>query len=186
MNIPNADVKQLEIKFNIAKLFTEYKNISDKFPKHPQINVIAHDDAMGLEQFTFGSGSLYDKQTNKHTIEYNKFNNLIEYYKNTYTDEVYHKVKEYLGSSYKIGRVRWMTLLPKSALSYHIDEFNTFRLHIPIQTTSNAFFIVDDVVWRMDSAGYLYYLNTQKKHTAVNTDNNKRVHLLFDVWHDVD
>lgn len=73
-------------------------------------------------------------------------------------------------------------LPPKSCLSYHRDDA-TMRFHIPLDTTWQAFFVVQDQVHRMPEVGTLYSLTTNVLHTAVNANLNKpRIHFTFTAY----
>jgi hypothetical protein len=79
-------------------------------------------------------------------------------------------------------RARIMTLEPKTCLSYHRDT-TMWRYHIPMKTSWDSFFLVDDEVRRMPQEGALYKLNTSLMHTAVNAHKTeRRSHLVVSVW----
>lgn len=75
------------------------------------------------------------------------------------------------------GRVRLLSLPPKSCYSYHIDGDNEWRLHIPLITNNDSFIIIDGETWHMP-IGHSYIINTSVKHTAVNCGNTTRIHLV--------
>lgn len=87
---------------------------------------------------------------------------------------------------YRLGRVRLMKMAPRSCYSFHQDKEP--RLHIAIQTNENAYLLVDDDSgfrsWKIKIPpnGAVYWVNTQKTHTALNTDADRyRVHLVANV-----
>ena len=76
-------------------------------------------------------------------------------------------------------RVRLMNLKSKTCYSYHRDQGK--RLHIPIITNDNCFFVVDDEIKRYPADGKYYIVNTSKKHTAVNASWEDRIHLIGNI-----
>jgi hypothetical protein len=179
--ISQYEVIGLNVFFDHNRLLSDYERIKKlEITEDPtRINVVGYRDTNDIN---LGSGSLYSKKEKKFILDHKEFTHIISHYENTYTEEVVNQVKELVYPYYNIGRVRWMLLNSKSTLSYHTDPHDTLRFHIPIITTDNAFFLVNDKVFRMDTIGQLYVLNTQLKHTAVNTDNTNRLHLVFDTW----
>ena len=178
-NISKYEVIGLNIFFDHKRLNDDYSKVKGYTQDPTRINIVGYRDTNDIN---LGSGSLYDKKEKKFVLDHMKFSHIISYYQNTYTEEVVNQIKELVYPHYNIGRVRWMVLNSKSTLSYHIDPKDSLRFHIPIVTTDNAFFIVNEKVFRMDTVGQLYVLNTQMKHTAVNTDNKEGLHLVFDTW----
>ena len=86
----------------------------------------------------------------------------------TYTNSV---LKE-LG----VFRARVMRMGGKTCYTYHQDP--TKRLHIPLITNENCFFVVDDEVIRLPADGSSYLIDTTKKHTFVNASLEQRIHII--------
>ncbi len=77
-----------------------------------------------------------------------------------------------------IRRLRLMKLLPKTCLSYHKDECEK-RVHMVINTNPNAMFVCEGVVYTMPTAGNVYTLRTNVRHTAINASyDTPRIHLV--------
>lgn len=97
------------------------------------------------------------------------------------------QIEELLQGEYVIGRVRIMLQAPKTNLGLHVDEFNTFRLHVPILTHENALFVTGAEktglsVLRMPVEGKLYQLDTTVYHSSLNLDETRdRYHLLVNI-----
>ena len=102
---------------------------------------------------------------------------LLDVFKGTYLEEVFND----LSKDYTLGRSRFMTMdKRKTAYSYHKDY--TKRLHIPLTTNDDAFFILEDYrTEHMPVLGQLYQLDTTRYHSAVNLSkiDNPRIHLVF-------
>jgi hypothetical protein len=75
------------------------------------------------------------------------------------------------------GRIRLLSLPPKSCYSYHKDGENEWRLHIPLQTNKHSFLVIDNQTWHLP-VGYAYMINTSDYHTAMNCGTSTRVHLV--------
>jgi hypothetical protein len=90
----------------------------------------------------------------------------------TYTNSILSELKMY--------RTRILKLNPKTCYSYHVDREQ--RIHIPIVTNENNFFIIDDEVKRLPADGNHYLLDTTKPHTFVNASFDDRIHIVGCVY----
>lgn len=73
-------------------------------------------------------------------------------------------------------RSRLMRMKPKTCYSYHWDP--TKRMHIPLITNEDNFFVIDDEVSRYPADGSYYLVDTTKKHTFVNASFDSRIHIV--------
>ena len=73
-------------------------------------------------------------------------------------------------------RTRLMNMKPKTCYSYHWDP--TKRMHTPLITNENNFFVIDDEVSRYPADGSYYLIDTTKKHTFVNASFENRLHIV--------
>ena len=85
-----------------------------------------------------------------------------------YTNSILQQLNSY--------RTRVMRMKPKTCYTYHRDF--TKRLHIPLVTNPNCFFVVDDEVIRYPATGDSYIVDTTKIHTAVNASLEDRIHIV--------
>ena len=85
-----------------------------------------------------------------------------------YTNSIIHELGMY--------RTRLMNMKPKTCYSYHWDP--TKRMHIPLITNENNFFVIDDEVSRYPADGSYYLIDTTKKHTFVNASFENRLHIV--------
>lgn len=132
-------------------------------------------------QWANGAGSLFNQRLKRYTSKTSDYTHLPSFFVGTYVEEVIENVKK-IASPKKIGRVRLLTLLPKTCYSLHIDE-EEFRFHIPIQTSHDSFFVSGTTIDRMPEVGQLYTFKTDEEHTAVNASlTEKRIHLVFDTY----
>lgn len=81
---------------------------------------------------------------------------------------------------FNLYRTRFMFLPSITCYGYHKD--NTPRIHVPIETNNNCFFVLDDKIVRLPADGSVYWVNTTLPHTFVNSNshasNFTRIHLV--------
>ena len=73
-------------------------------------------------------------------------------------------------------RTRVLRMFMKTCYTYHQDK--TPRVHIPLVTHENCFFVYEDRVIRCPADGTAYYVDTRKRHTFVNSWNHDRIHIV--------
>lgn len=77
-----------------------------------------------------------------------------------------------------VGRVRVLTMKPKTTYSLHHDP-DLWRVHIPLITNPDAFMFVDGKMWHLP-AGNAYLVKVKHHHLAINAGNEDRIHIVFD------
>lgn len=80
--------------------------------------------------------------------------------------------------------VRLLNLAPQSEIKTHRDfnagyEDGFFRIHIPIKTNDEVFFVVDGENLQMKS-GECWYANFNLPHSVKNNSSTERIHLVID------
>jgi len=80
--------------------------------------------------------------------------------------------------------VRLMSLPPGAVISTHVDDFcgyedGVFRVHVPILTHNEVYFILNDQRLLM-KPGEAWYTNVNLPHSVANRGSEKRVHLVLD------
>lgn len=131
------------------------------------------------------AGSLYDKQSG-------------DFIDTEYAFDQWNKLPKYLGDQlrllverekFKIGRVRFMRLLPKTGLSVHRDRES--RYHFVLKTNPRAY-IAHEVIKKIPSSdvnmtgvtyhipanGYWYKVDTTQVHYVYNGGDEERIHLV--------
>ena len=73
-------------------------------------------------------------------------------------------------------RSRLMKMQPKTCYTYHWDP--TKRMHKPLITNEDNFFIIEDELSRYPADGSYYLVDTTKKHTFVNASRENRIHIV--------
>jgi hypothetical protein len=77
---------------------------------------------------------------------------------------------------YKLKRSRLMMMGPKSCYSMHRDD--THRIHVPLITNDQCFFVFKRSIPRHISLGKVTWVDTTEEHTAVNGSDFWRLHLV--------
>jgi hypothetical protein len=81
-------------------------------------------------------------------------------------------------NTYEIGRMRIMRLTPRTCYSFHRDL--TPRIHVPIITNPENYMIIETELKHL-TPGKIWWTDTRKLHTALNTGERDRFHLLVEV-----
>lgn len=79
---------------------------------------------------------------------------------------------------YTLCRTRLMWLGPKACYSLHKDLYK--RIHIPLITNDQCFFIFKKGIVQHVPVGYSYLIDSTLEHTAMNGSNSWRLHLVGD------
>lgn len=146
--------------YDIERILNELKNLPEY---HDQIML------QGVESSadpTYGTGRLDD------------INNAVKEWEQDFTELLFPQL-EYLNSiltNLGMTRSRVMRMFPKTCYSYHQDPSK--RIHIPLVTNENCFFVIDDQVVRIPADGNHYIIDTTKKHTFVNASWEERIHIV--------
>lgn len=83
---------------------------------------------------------------------------------------------EQLITKYGLFRTRLMWLSPNTVYSMHRDS--TPRVHIPLITNSDCYFVFQQGIVQHLPLGYVYWVDTTKKHTFMNCSVHPRLHLV--------
>lgn len=83
---------------------------------------------------------------------------------------------ETLIEKYNLKRTRLMWVNPKSCYSLHTDE--TPRVHIPLITNPECYFLFNPGTLVHLSAGSVWWVDTRLQHTFLNCSNQSRLHLV--------
>lgn len=85
-------------------------------------------------------------------------------------------VFEELINKYNLKRTRLMWVGPWSCYSMHKDE--TPRIHIPLITNPECYFVFMDGVVEHMAIGAVYWADTRQRHTFMNCSEHRRLHLV--------
>lgn len=131
------------------------------------------------------AGSLYNRDTGdfiSDEFSFNCWNKLPQYLKEQLKNLV-------LNENIKVGRVRFMRLLPKTGLSVHKDR--EFRYHFVLKTNAHAYIAhevskkldisdvpVTGITYHLPCDGYWYKVDTTQVHYVYNGGSEERIHLV--------
>lgn len=96
------------------------------------------------------------------------YNNLNPFFKDTIFEELIDK--------YKLLRTRLMWVGPYACYSMHKDQ--TYRIHIPLITNPECYFIFRTGQLSHLKKGYVWSVDTTKAHTFINCSDQHRLHLV--------
>ena len=187
MNLNFNDFLKLNIKFDLDKLQSAYKEVV-KIKNFETPEEITNFGAISLTQIPGDPDSIKGHKargvfwtkpdsTGKEVVrdvnvDEEKYSEFIEDYKDTYFKEVY----DTLSKHYKLGRVRILLKQPRSTLSWHRDPEP--RLHIPIITNPGCIMVIDNVAKHMPADGHAWITNNTKYHNFFNGGEEDRIHIV--------
>jgi hypothetical protein len=96
------------------------------------------------------------------------YTNLNPFFKDTIFEELIDK--------YKLLRTRLMWVGPYACYSIHKDE--TSRIHIPLITNSECYFLFRTGRLTNLKTGFVWRVDTTKAHTFINCSDQHRLHLV--------
>lgn len=96
------------------------------------------------------------------------FTNLNPLYKDTVIEDIIR--------TYDCTRLRWMWMYPKTCYSFHKDQ--TPRIHIPLITSPENMFVMQDHAAFHLPTGHAYWVDTRLRHTFINCSSEPRLHLV--------
>jgi hypothetical protein len=96
------------------------------------------------------------------------YTNLNPFFKNTIFEELIDK--------YKLLRTRLMWVGPYACYSIHKDD--TSRIHIPLITNPECYFLFRTGQLTNLKKGYVWKVDTTKSHTFINCSDQHRLHLV--------
>ena len=150
---------------------------------HKQICINTHKDYKE-EKFTdvkpelIGAGSLVYNWTDKGKREPMKkrlsdhdFTLVSPVFKDTIFEDFFNKLK----SKHHVGRLRFMCMMPRKCLSWHVDY--TPRVHFVLDSSEGNFMVIEDEVKHLPEFTS-WITDTTYNHTAFNASMHPRVHIV--------
>lgn len=172
--------KLFEFRFiGHCPLFNELKNLILSLPldewgkfTYRQNNIVGHKDTLTIPL-------LFDHKHSSREIRHHNYS-IFEQHLDS--------ISEYLasiGEPSKIKRANLVLLKARSTIARHIDkgEFlqSTRRIHIPITTNQECYFVVDGKQQHFNEAELWEINNTGKYHSVHNEGWSDRIHLVIDI-----
>jgi hypothetical protein len=96
------------------------------------------------------------------------YTNLNPFFKDTIFEEIINK--------YKLLKTRLMWIGPYACYSVHKDD--TPRIHVPIITNLECYFVFKQGLISHLPAGSVYWVDTTKLHTFMNCSDTPRLHIV--------
>lgn len=170
-------IQKLSYKFDVNEMKKDVEHIKEILFKKNQYCVTG---TTPDDDYTVGAGSLvYEWLDNNTRIEKtvklteNDFKSYIKEYQDMYVKKVF----DTLSQNFKIGRLRYMNIKPKSCYSMHVDASK--RIHIPVISEYNdCGLIIENEVFYLPPDGSAWLVDTTLRHTAFNGSTSNRIHLV--------
>lgn len=121
-------------------------------------------------------------------FDYKTFNKEVKHKHYEKFEQYLEQISNYLaslGELSKIQRANVVLLKAKSLISSHIDkgEFlqSTRRIHIPITTNEDCYFVIDEKQQHLKESELWEINNTGRYHSFHNEGQTDRIHLIIDI-----
>jgi hypothetical protein len=109
-------------------------------------------------------------------------NNIVNVFKNSYTEQVVKEVNEwFLSKNQRVTTAKYACLDAHSVILPHIDKDYRLRYHIPVVADKGVSLKVNDIDHPIDELGYMYSMPGYLPHGANNPTDNIRLLLSLDV-----
>lgn len=183
-------ISTTSFKFNLEILKKETELLLSN-PLYREEEQICFTGRSPDDHFLTGTGSLFykfhdndkkrggglERVESLEGLEETDFKFFLKEFKNTYFYSIYQEISK----EFNIGRVRAMTLKPKSCYTFHVDLYP--RLHLALLSDSNICGLIhDEKVFRIPVDGRVYLVDTTLEHTAFNSSFDFfRTHLILDI-----
>lgn len=186
---------QMGQQFDVGMLLKDYEKVHKLAGGEPQIAVTCPQDIAtesDFRQLSYMVGTNWDHKIGRPLRSEKDFTEIVKPLKGSYTETVINSIKA-TDEHMQFGRIRFLTLLPKTSYSFHAD-LEDYRLHIPLKTNDGCFFIWEEggdydsleaphlEIKRLNVVGQLYRVRVSCKHTAVNAHMTEpRIHLVINI-----
>lgn len=175
----------------IYDLYSEFLKLleNNKIKWHPEIEdqICVNTTKDDPDNCLKGRGSLFLDWDNAYTengqikvlprqitLREEDFTTLCTGFKDSLFEEVYNQIID----KYKVGRIRIMKSLPKTCLTWHVDD--TSRIHYPMKTQEGCIMVIENEAQHLEKNKW-YFTNTILPHTAFNGSKGERFHLVVTV-----
>lgn len=175
-------IKKLDFTADIELINQDLKDILNvtEWGIENQIG-LTHRSVLQKNKWKDCVGSLYDREKEidiANEQEFTQFNNESpEYVKSILIQ--FSKVE-----NFKIGRVRFMRLLPKTGLTVHADT--SIRYHLVLDTNPHAYiahalpsYSPSAICYHIPKNGHFYRVDTTHPHFVYNGGQTPRIHLVI-------
>ena len=193
-NMYDDNVRKLEFKFDIEKLKTALDQVIDiadvnrtgqlcltyspTHKPHPDGSMYQGAGSLSYEYYATTDG-IKSRLRDVYPPE-RSFTEFVPEFKHTYFYDVF---KE-LSTKYKLGRMRFMKLIPTQCYTWHMDP--TEHIHVPILSNPGNKLVIGDNTYYLPADGSAYVTDTTKLHTAFNGGRETRYNLLINILDGMD
>ena len=160
-------IEEIEANIDVGKIKAELKIIPD-YEKQTCLQGVkgSNDPYLGIGQS--GSKNSWERKQ-KHSYKLLDFKYPI--FDMPYTNKLIEELGMY--------HTRYMYLKPKGCYSYHKDK--TKRIHLIVTTNEDCWLVIEKQIFHLPINGSYFIVDTTKMHTAVNTSNEGRIHIIGNI-----
>lgn len=160
-------IRMMDIEQDLAAMTAVLERVYPLFNEHNQIGVTARPGSATPLQDAIGWLPEGAAEAD--------YSQITEPFRDTAVEELLRKLP------FRFGRTRVMRMRPKSCLSIHADP--TRRYHYAITTNPGCYILgVADgagTFHHIPADGHLYEMDAHRTHTAMNSGNKDRVHIVI-------
>lgn len=165
------------VRFDLEVLKQEIKRLRARpeLVGRTQINLVQRAGAVE-PPFIDGTGSLWDPKLKKMVAQESEFTEFHREWRQSALYAAYETLAQRTG--FHLGRFRVMIIEPRRCYSIHKDP--GLRLHIPIITNNESFFLFGDCPpLHFPAGGGAFWADTRQGHSAMNGHlEDERIHLV--------
>lgn len=180
----NFLVKPLDINFNLNHALDYLNTLENKFI-HLRWNADDNLDTVNDAEYQDNISGVYGWGIQSNLVDltkpcppYNIHKEQTKEYRNT---PLVFGFAEWLLEKFPYARQMSIAAHPPGTkIRTHVDTDTWFKIHIPLITTENSYFVFADQQFVM-KPGKMYLVNTSVPHSTSNEGDNTRVHLFFKI-----
>lgn len=169
-------VQNLGLHYDLPKIQAEVNSVlaTIDLNQHAVKQILLTCPEYSTDYDFYGTGKIYDAVHKKYTIPQSDFKIFNPRLRGGYLEQVWKTFP------YKVGRVRIMMLTKKHSYSLHRDAEP--RFHIAVHTKPDCYLIYKDHPkwYHVPADGYLYRVESDHPHSAMNCSDELRTHIVFD------
>jgi|TARA_R110000851_G_scaffold49490_1_gene119060 hypothetical protein len=163
------EVVRIVQRVDIDRIREEYEKIKDIVPWENGQTSINYRDIEDEDKHLGGCGWHKEYFTRGHVFQKDYI---------LYNEEYHNTLIKGVLTQYQCYRSRFLTRKSGTCYQWHND--NDYRLHIPIYSDPGNYFAFEKGIERLEP-GYVYMVNTTKKHSFFNGSKTDRIHIVGNI-----
>jgi len=171
----DIDCNRLELEWKQVSF--NLSNLQDSFmPFYNRIN-ITYSNLQDKTSLVIETG-----QRTHYPNESFSISNIVEPFKNTYTEQVLHLVNNWFSEkNLRITKAKYAALESKQIVGTHTDKDYKIRYHIPILSADSCTMTINGISQPINEVGCIYSMPGMLPHSAENMSDHLRLLLSLDI-----